>query len=57
MLIGSGDHIIEEKLKALEHYRLDKPHVEEDVVSVNIAGDTGETAAELPPELRPLNSE
>lgn len=25
----SGDHVIEEKLKALEHYRLDKPKTEE----------------------------
>lgn len=26
----SGDHVIEEKLKALEHYRLDKPKTEEE---------------------------
>ena len=27
----SGDHIIEEKLKSLEHYRLDKVHTEDSV--------------------------
>ena len=46
----SGDHIIEEKLKALEHYRLDKPHVEDDFVSVATSSAmteaTAETAAE-----------
>ena len=29
-MMGSGDHVIEEKLKALEHYRLDKPKTEEE---------------------------
>lgn len=33
----SGDHIIEEKLKALEHYRLDKPHADEDVPVARIS--------------------
>ena len=30
----SGDHVIEEKLKALEHYRLDRPKSEEELEAV-----------------------
>ena len=53
----SGDHIIEEKLKALEHYRLDKPHVEDDIVSVAASSTTAEATAETAAETKEVNAE
>ena len=41
----SGDHIIEEKLKSLEHYRLDKPRVEDSVPAARVSTES-QTAVE-----------
>ena len=53
----SGDHIIEEKLKALEHYRLDKPHVEDDFVSVATSSAMTEATAETAAETEEVKAE
>jgi len=56
-LLCSGDHIIEEKLKALEHYRLDKPHVEDDFVSVATSSAMTEATAETAAETEEVKAE
>lgn len=42
----SGDHIIEEKLKSLEHYRLDKPRTEDSVPAARISTENKTTGEE-----------
>lgn len=44
--MSSGDHIIEEKLKSLEHYRLDRPRNDDAVPTARITTEKQTTGEE-----------